>query len=141
MRVGRIVVEALAPPVVTRTPALASDNDGSLVLMVTVGSRRVLVTGDIEAAGEAWLVSSGLDLSADVLVVPHHGSATSSSLAFLQRVGHAVAVIPVGADNRYGHPHPDVLARYGDVMLYRTDEDGSVTFRSDGERLWVASER
>ncbi|MCK9485414.1 MAG: DNA internalization-related competence protein ComEC/Rec2 [Dehalococcoidia bacterium] len=139
--VGRIAVEVLAPPVATRTRALASDNNGSLVLMVSVGERRVLVTGDIEASAEAWLVASGLDLSADVLVVPHHGSKTSSSLAFLDRVGHAVAVIPVGARNPYGHPHPDVLARLDDVALYRTDEDGNVTFRSDGERLWVQTER
>lgn len=142
IEVGRVRIEVLAPPVATRTSALATDNDGSLVLMVTVGERRVLVTGDIEAPAEEWLVASGMDLSADVLVVPHHGSNTSSTLAFLDRVDHAVAVIPVGASNPYGHPHPDVLARYEALpgLIYRTDEHGSVTFRSDGERLWVSSE-
>lgn len=140
IEVGRITVEVLAPPVATRTGALASDNDGSLVLMVAVGERRMLVTGDIEAAAEAWLVASGLGLSADVLVVPHHGSRTSSSIAFLERVGASVAVIPVGAGNPYGHPHPDVLARLHNTTVYRTDEDGSVTFRSDGERLWVKTQ-
>lgn len=141
--VGRARVEVLAPPVVTRDYRLASDNDGSLVLMVTVGERRILVTGDIEADGEGWLVASGLDLRADVLVVPHHGSNTSSTAPLIEAVSPSVAVIPVG-QNPYGHPHPDVLARYKtDAMIevYRTDEDGTVTFRSDGERLWVSESR
>ncbi|MCK9494285.1 MAG: DNA internalization-related competence protein ComEC/Rec2 [Dehalococcoidia bacterium] len=141
--VGRITVEVLAPPVATRSRALASDNDGSLVLMVKVGERRILVTGDIEAAGESWLVASGMDLRADVLVVPHHGSNTSSTAAFIQAVSPAVAVIPVGP-NTYGHPHPDVLARYEadeTVEVYRTDEDGAVTFRSNGDTLWVSTAR
>ncbi|MEX2373564.1 MAG: hypothetical protein WD800_07155, partial [Dehalococcoidia bacterium] len=132
-----------APPVVTRGLDLASDNNGSLVLLLTVGERRILVAGDIEAEAEAWLLAAGADLRADALVVPHHGSRSSSTPAFLAAVGPAVAVIPVGT-NPYGHPHPDVLERYAaleGVALYRTDEDGSVTFRSDGARLWVASER
>src|SRR5690606_33159168 len=121
--VGEVTVEVLAPPVATRTRALSSDNDGSLVLMVSLGERRILVTGDIEAAGETWLLASGLDLRADVLVVPHHGSNTSSTAAFIEAVAPAVAVIPVGT-NTYGHPHPDVLARYADdeaIEVYRTD--------------------
>lgn len=141
--VGEITVEVLAPPVATRDYRLASDNDGSLVLMVSVGERRILVTGDIEAGGEAWLVASGLALRADVLVVPHHGSNTSSTAPFIEAVSPAVAVIPVGT-NPYGHPHAAVLERYAAdpaIALYRTDEDGAVTFRSDGDRLWMSTGR
>lgn len=141
--VGRVTVEVLAPPVATRGRQLATDNEGSLVLMVSIGERRVLVTGDIEAGGEAWLVASGLDVRADVLVVPHHGSNSSSTAPFIRAVSPAVAVIPVGT-NPYGHPHPEVLERYAAgaaVEVYRTDEDGAVTIRSDGERMWVSTAR
>src|SRR5690606_32222586 len=143
LRVGSVSIEVLAPPVTTRDHRLDSDNDASLVLMVTVGDRRILVTGDIEAAGEDWLLDAGLALTADVLVVPHHGSNTSSTAAFIGAVAPAIAVIPVGA-NPYGHPHPDVLDRYARdpaITVYRTDEDGAVTFRSDGDRLWVSTAR
>ncbi len=143
LTVGRAIVEVIAPPEATRDHRLSSDNDGSLVLMVTLGERRILVTGDIEAAGEAWLVASGMDQRADVLVVPHHGSNTSSTADFIAAVAPSVAVVPVGS-NAYGHPHPDVLERYASdpaISLYRTDEDGAVTFRSDGARLWMATDR
>ena len=141
--VGSVTVEVIAPPVGTRDPRLTSDNDGSLVLVVHLGYRRILVTGDIEAAGEAWLVASGIDLGADVLVVPHHGSNTSSTAPFIEAVAPGVAIIPVGT-NSYGHPHPDVLDRYTldpAISVYRTDEAGTVTFRSDGDTLWMSTRR
>jgi len=143
LTVGHVTVEVIAPPATTRDHRLASDNDGSLVLVVTIGERRILVTGDIEAAGEAWLVGSGIGIGADVLVVPHHGSNTSSTAEFIEVVSPAVAVIPVGS-NAYGHPHPEVLDRYASdpaIAVYRTDEDGAVTFRSDGDGLWVSTGR
>jgi competence protein ComEC len=67
-------------------------------------------------------------LAADVLLVPHHGSKTSSTLAFLQAVGATQAIIPVGYRNRFGHPKAEVLARYEalDTKLWRTDRDGAV---------------
>lgn len=141
VQVGDAGVTVIGPPVATRDESLASDNNGSLVLMITIGERRILVTADIEAEAEAWLVESGADLRADVLVIGHHGSRTSSTPAFLAAVGPEVAVIPVGA-NPYGHPHDEVLARLeGAMEVYRTDEDGDVTLRSDGARLWVQAER
>jgi competence protein ComEC len=137
----RTTIEVLAPPVVTASSTLASDNDRGLVLLVTIGERRILLPADIEAAAEHWLATSGEDVHADVLVVPHHGSRTSSTVAFLAAVDPAAAVISVGTHNAYGHPHPDVPARYEEVPLYRTDLDGDVTVRSDGLRLWVAAAR
>lgn len=135
----RVTIEVLGPPVQTRGPALAAVNNGALVLLVTIGERRILVPSDIEAAAEAWLVRSGQDLRADVLLVPHHGSRTSSTPAFLDAVQPAVAVVSVGARNPYGHPAPEVMARYERMATYRTDEVGDVTLRSDGTRLWVAT--
>jgi competence protein ComEC len=59
----------------------------------------------------------------------------------VEAVQPRVAIASAGANNRFGHPHPEVLARYAGVLLYRTDEHGDVTLRSDGERLWVQSAR
>src|SRR5439155_20841159 len=108
---------------------------------VTVGTRRILLPADIEAGAEHWLATSGLDLRADVLVVPHHGSQTSSTPEFLAAVRPRVAVISVGANNRFGHPNSDVLTRYSDALVFRTDQHGDVALRSDGERLWVRQAR
>ena len=137
----RTTIEVLSPPVVTADRAHSSENNAALVLLITIGDRRILIAADIEAPAERWLIASGMDLRADVLVVPHHGSNSSSTFEFINAVQPRVAVIPVGAGNPYGHPHPDVLARYQDVILLRTDEDGDVTLRSDGERLWVETSR
>ena len=137
----RTSIEVLSPPVVTAGRAHRGANNRSLVLLVTIGERRILLPADIEAPAEQWLASSGLDLRADALVLPHHGSRTSSSEAFLDAVDPGVAIVSVGARNRHGHPHPEVVARYAGIALYRTDEHGDVTLRSDGERLWVRSSR
>ena len=74
-----------------------------------------------------------------VLKVGHHGSRKSTQLVFLERVGPQYAVISVGADNRFGHPAPETLHRLQEwpVSLYRTDRDGAVVFRSDGDTLTV----
>lgn len=135
----RTTIEVLSPPVTTATAAHRSSNNGGLALLVTVGERRVLVAADIEAPAESWLVASGVSLRADALIVPHHGSKSSSTEAFLAAVAPAVAVVSAGADNPFGHPAPEVLARYAAaaIAVYRTDRDGDVTLRSDGERLWV----
>ena len=74
-------------------------------------------------------------------MLPHHGSRSSSSEVFLDAVEPRVAIASVGAHNRHGHPHPEVVARYAAIVLYRTDEHGDVTLRSDGERLWLRSSR
>lgn len=152
LRLGeRTTIEVLAPPLEAtrggpRAPGAddAAANDRSLVLRITVGDRRLLVGGDIEAAGEAWLVRSGADLRADVLVVPHHGSATSSGAPLLAAVAPRVAVISVGR-NAYGHPHPDVLARLTAPQVAaevrRTDRDGDIAVHSDGRRLWLEERR
>ena len=138
---ARTSIEVLSPPVVTATRAHQSPNNRSLVLLVTIGERRILLPADIEAPAEQWLAASGLDLRADALVLPHHGSRTSSSEAFLEAVEPRVAIASVGARNPHGHPHPEVVERYAEALLLRTDEHGDVTLRSDGERLWVRSSR
>ena len=137
----RTVIEVLSPPVQTAGRAHRSDNNRSLVLLGRIGELRILLPADIEAPAEQWLLDSGLELRADALVLPHHGSKSSSSQAFVEAVQPRVAIASAGAGNPHGHPHAEVLARYGGALLYRTDEHGDVTLRSDGERLWVQSAR
>ena len=138
---ARTSIEVLSPPVVTAGRAHRSDNNRSLVLLVRIGEVRVLVPADVEAPAEEWLAGSGLELRADALVLPHHGSKSSSSPAFVEAVRPRVAIASAGAGNRHGHPHPEVLARYEGALLFRTDLHGDVTLRSDGVRLWVRSAR
>ena len=137
----RTSIEVLSPPVVTAGRAHRSDNNRSLVLLVRIGEVRVLVPADIEHDAEEWLVGSGLDLRADALVLPHHGSKSSSSPAFVEAVSPRVAIASAGAANRHGHPHADVLARFEGATVFSTAEHGDVTLRSDGARLWVRSAR
>ncbi len=110
------------------TYARAPENNGSLVLLLRLGTRRVLLTGDIEAAAEEDLVSRGYDLSADVLKVPHHGSRTSSTPAFLERVAPRLALVSVGRRNRFGHPGAVVIDRLVSTgaRVFRTDRHGDV---------------
>ncbi|MFZ5477496.1 MAG: ComEC/Rec2 family competence protein, partial [Myxococcota bacterium] len=139
----RVEVAARDPPLVLHprpgwaSPARDPVNDESLVVRVDHGRRRFLFPGDVEAAGEAALLDE--DVRADVLKVPHHGSRTSSSPALVARVAPEVAVVSCGAGNTYGHPHPRALAAYRGTRLYRTDRDGNVVVRTDGERLDVTT--
>jgi len=92
---------------------------------------------------ERNLVLSQAPLTATVLKSPHHGSNTSSSETFLEAVDPQLVVISVGADNRFGHPAPQVLERYAGrgLTVLRTDEQGTIEFVTDGERLWVETTR
>ena len=105
-------------------------NDESCVLRVRTAGGAMLLTGDIERGAETELARSGL-ARADVLLVPHHGSRTSSSAEFLEAVRPRHVVAAVGYRSRFGHPHPEVLARYAAAGLapLRTDLDGAVTVR------------
>ncbi len=115
-------------------------NDTSVVIETTYGQTRLLFPGDISSTVEARLVATGTLDDVDLLKVPHHGSSSSSSAAFLDAVQPEFAIISVGRDNRYGHPHAAVLRRYDrrGASLYRTDEQGDMTVVSDGKSLRVA---
>lgn len=118
-------------------------NDTSLVLMVEYGATSFLFTGDMEYAPEIDLVESGVDLSATVLKVGHHGSSSSTCYRFLREVMPEYAVISVGEDNKYGHPNEEVLSRLKDedATIYRTDLHGTIVARSDGESVTFTTEK
>ncbi len=109
-------------------------NDTSIVLRVEYEKTSALLTGDISQAVEQRLVSSGNDLTAQILKIAHQGSHTSSSREFLQAVAPVWAVIMVGVNNRYGHPHLEILNRLKilGIRIWRTDLQGGVIFVSNG---------
>jgi competence protein ComEC len=116
-------------------------NDLSCVLKVAAGGRSMLLTGDVEKPAEAELLNrDAAAIAADVLLVPHHGSRTSSSAEFLAAVGASAAVVPVGYRNRFGHPNAEILARLTG-KVYRTDLDGAITVRLSQEVFDIGGER
>ncbi|GAA3578967.1 ComEC/Rec2 family competence protein [Microlunatus spumicola] len=118
------------------------ENDASLVLMVTVSGLRVLLTGDVEPAGQEAIVAAGADLHADVLKVPHHGSSRQDQ-AFLAATHARLAVASAGVDNDYGHPAPGTVARLRalGMQVLATNEHGGVAIEERSGRLTVATER
>lgn len=125
----------LSPP----EPLAGRHNDGSCVLRVSSDHGTVLLSGDIERRAESQLLQAGAPLAADVLVAPHHGSRTSSTTEFVQRVRPRYALFPVGYRNRYRHPHPQVLARYEALgaRLYDSASSGALEFRLDRDGIVV----
>lgn len=108
-------------------------NPASVVVRVEFGAASLLLTGDLDSAGERRLLELSPTLSAGLLQVPHHGSAGSSSLRFISRVAPDYAVVSVGAGNAYGHPREEVVRKYTYVLgdtarFFRTDLQGSVGF-------------
>ncbi len=112
------------------------EEDDSIVGKLIYGDTSLFLTGDAEKIHEARLLRSGVDLASDVLKVPHHGSKYSSTKAFIKAVNPWLAVIPVGK-NYYDHPHEETLKRYEGIEVMRTDEEGTIHIRSDGERFSV----
>lgn len=135
---GRAEVEILAP----ERGETYSDNT-SIVAKLTFGDTSFLFTGDAEAEDEDFLMHSGCDLSSTVLAVGHHGSASSTAMAFLNKVKPKYAVISVGAENTYGHPTEEVLKRLADAKaeVYRTDLNGNITIWSDGKVVDIIPEK
>lgn len=132
LRLGDLLITPLGPP----PGGQGARNDRSLVVRVDVAGRRVLLPGDVEAAGEAALEAS--PIAADVLALAHHGSRTSSGAAFLAGVGAAVGVASAPCDGRFGMPHPEVVARAraAGEALWWTGRDGAVLVGL-GDRLVV----
>jgi len=126
----------------SKATTAARRNNLSCVLRVVAGSQAVLLTGDIERAAEAEMVGERRALRSEVLLVPHHGSRTSSTAEFIAAVAPSWAIVPVGYRSRFGHPNAEVLERYrsAGVRLLRTDMDGAVAV-SIGPALTLETER
>ncbi len=137
--IGGALVEILYPPadLTVNDYGYNGLNNTSLVIRITYGAVSFLLTGDIEREAEEALLRSGQNLRADVMLSPHHGSATSSAPDFLRAVAPRMVVISVGFENWMGLPHPLILQRYAQAgcAVYRTDLNGAVTVSTDGETI------
>ncbi|MDD5723998.1 MAG: DNA internalization-related competence protein ComEC/Rec2 [Syntrophales bacterium] len=118
-------------------------NDNGIVMKIRFGRRNILLPADISGLAEARLIASGHDLRADVLMAPHHGGYASNTAAFLRAALPEIAVISCGPDNAFGFPNPDVLDRYtqAGVRVLRTDKEGAIIVRTDGETLEILRPR
>lgn len=125
LRLGGADVRVVHP----RAGERGAVNDASVVLEVTWDGRRLLLTGDVEKGGEQALLAAGRLRPVDVLKVAHHGSRTSSTPGVVRATRPAVAIVSVGADNRYDHPSPEVEQRWraAGACVLRTDRCGAVT--------------
>jgi competence protein ComEC len=122
-------LNTLWPPKHLAKAFLTDLNNASLIFRIEDGTHCALFTGDSEELVERVLVQSHADLACETLKIPHHGSKTSSSLDFLQKIQTKDAVISVGK-NSYGHPNSDVLRRTKSLGIHvqRTDEDGTIEY-------------
>ncbi len=122
----------------------AEVNNSSVVAKLMYNKFSMLLTGDAEKESEALMLKKYAgDLKSNVLKVGHHGSNTSSSPEFLKAVQPEVAIISLGANNDYHHPHPSILKRFAAAKLkvYRTDANGTVTITSNGKTYEIAKEK
>lgn len=140
LSVGDLKVQVLGPRADTiRLAATGKTNNAGVVTRVDMGELSVLLTADNEQRVEDALVrgvSSAL-LDVDVLKAGHHGSKTSTSQALLDAASPSLVAISVGAKNRYGHPHPTVLARLKDIRTLRTDQSGSIRLTRMGNQWFL----
>ena len=111
----------------------------SLIMKLSYGDMDFLFTGDAERENEEYALENYYDeLDCEVLKVGHHGSSTSSSENFIYAVSPEIALISVGEDNSYGHPHVETLATLSDYtdIIYRTDREGDIVIGCDGKNVW-----
>jgi competence protein ComEC len=129
---GNAEVTVLGP-----VKSYADPNNTSIVVKVEFGDTSFLFTGDMEKDAETDMLDYGMDVSADVLKVGHHGSSTSTGYRFLRAVMPTYGLISVGEGNTYGHPHEAPLSRLeqAGVIQYRTDKLGTVLAVSDGRDI------
>ena len=142
---GGAIIEVLNPQRPPLTDTYSDIDNNGVVLHIVMGEVSFLLTADAMWEAEFELIAHRANLSSTVLKVAHHGSDTSTTPQFLAVVDPKLAVISVGEDNTFGHPRDEVMGRLtekvGSENIYRTDEDGTIEFITDGERLWVKTEK
>ena len=138
------MLKVLAPeqPFISGTDADLNNN--SIVAKLIFKNFSIMLPGDAEKEAEERILKAGAaELKSTLLKSGHHGSKTSSSAQFLKAVNAEAALISLGADNEYKHPHDITLKRYNQrkMMIYRTDTDGTLSVVSDGQTYTITKER
>lgn len=140
-----VIIEVLSPQNPPLTGTESDIDNNAAILRLSMGKVSFLLTADMMREAELELIYDRANLESTVLKVAHHGSDTSTTPEFLAVVNPQLGVISVGADNEFGHPSEEVMSRLenrlGPENIYRTDEDGTIEFTTDGERLWVKREK
>lgn len=140
---SKVDIKIVNPPEPLFTGTGNDINDNSIVLKLTYGNFSILLTGDIGEISEERLVNNRNIKDIDILKVAHHGSKYSSTKEFLQSVNPQIAVILVGENNRYGHPHLETLERLENQEniqhIFRTDIDGTIILITDGNQYAMKS--
>jgi len=134
-------IDVLAPFENLEGQEMKDSNNTSIVTRLVFGEKSFLFAGDIEKSMEKKLIESGAEIDSDVLKVAHHGSKTSSIPEFVEKVSPEVAVISVGKENKYGHPHEetlDTLGKYG-IDILRTDLNGDIKIISSKAAMKILS--
>lgn len=134
-----ITIQVLSPLL----PPTGNSNNDSIVLRIMHGEINILLTGDLGHIGERRLIDTGTELGGQILKVGHHGERDACSQDFLDHVRPEVAIISVGSDNIYARPHPEIVSRLeqSGSKVYRTDRDGTIIIRTDGQRYSVITEK
>lgn len=134
---GSAVIQIMMPLM----PTYQDENDRSVVVKVTSAGRSILLTGDCTTIGEGDMLLAQEDIDSDILVLGHHGSASSTSQAFLDAVSPSIAIVSCGVDNTYGHPNQGVMDRLAaaGILLYRTDLQGDLHFHTQNGSEWTGS--
>ncbi len=143
-RISGVQLELLYPPQDfmdrKESDRWRNSNNNSLVVKVSYGGASFLFTGDIMVPAEMELVDIAAGrLSSKVLIAPHHGSRSSNSQQFIEKVDPEVVVVSCGRNSRFNFPHPDILQRYKDlgVSIFRTDRDGAVQLSTAGQQIFI----
>lgn len=139
--VGDLLITVLNPGPESLASTVFDDNNNAIVLRLDYGRISLLLTGDAEREAEDALMAGGAPVRADVLKIGHHGSNGATSAAFVAAVSPRLAIISVGRDNDFGHPHPAVLERLAGIEVLRTDLNGRIEVASDGRTMWTRTER
>jgi len=145
INIGGAVIEVLNPPKTIYEGTDSDIDNNGVVLRVSMGQISFLLSADLYWDGELRMVCEQPMLQSTVLKVGHHGSKSSTTPYYLSTVNPQVAVISVGAGNRFGHPSEETIENLntyvGKDMVFTTMERGTITFTTDGQRMWVETEK
>jgi competence protein ComEC len=140
LRFGNVTAEVLWPPPSANVNAPSGNNDG-LVVRIRFGDKALLFTADIEKPAEVAVLKEGVDLRSDIVKVAHHGSKTSSTPAFVAAAHPSFAIISVGRNSIFGHPHKEVVERWraSGAEVMTTGQRGTISVMTDGRELKVST--